>query len=155
MGWAVQRDRLLPRCFAARDVLAFHPPAAGFDRIARVTDVDDHVDVALVAGHSGCQVDVSASWVEVAVGAASPGAVLAEQAGVGRIGIDVPDQYPFVEGFGGVAAPTCRHLLQRRDHLAVVDIHLDGPCVARTFDEPYVLGLLWVSHVDDRPTAMP
>src|SRR5213082_658473 len=68
----VQRDVAL-RFLAARQVLPRHPPAAGLDRLRRVSDVHDHVDVAAVARHSRGQMHVASARIEVAVRAGSSG----------------------------------------------------------------------------------
>ena len=127
----VQRDVAL-RFLAARHVLPRHPPAAGLDRLRRVSDVHDHVDVAAVARHSRGQMHIASARIEVAVRAGPSGLVLPEALRPHRVqrhGLDGPGD----------------------DDARVVDERVEplGQRARRCLDR------FGVGHIEDRPATMP
>src|SRR5712691_11465715 len=149
----VQRDLAL-RLLTARHVLPRHPPAAGFDGLRRIADIDDHVDVAAVAGHARREMHVAPARIKIAMRAGAAGLVLAEALRPRRIG-EAPDEDALVVGLRGVSAPSLPDFFERRVHLVAADLHLDRPGVRRAGNEIRDGGLCGVGHVEDRPAAMP
>src|SRR5215471_19137583 len=116
---------------AAGCVLPGMPPGAGRLGGGRVGDVDDGQELALEAGQAAGGIHPGAAVVEVAVGAGAAAGPLAEQ--LGPVGFaHVPDEEAVLRGGVRVAAGQAgRRVLQRGDHDAVGDLHLDGHRVGR------------------------
>src|SRR5207248_4800410 len=129
-------------------LLSRYPPAAGFDRLRRIADVDDDVDVVLVARHARREVQVAAARVEVAMRAGAAGLVLAELPRIERIA-HVPDEHALVVRLVRIAAPAGRDLPRRGDHSIAVHLHLDGPGVVRPGDEFRDARVRRVGDIDD------
>src|SRR5262249_19348991 len=112
--------------FAGCFVLPGVPPGAGGLGVGRVGDVDDGQDLALEAGEVAGGIHPRAAVVEVAVGAGAAADPLAGQ--LGPVGLaHVPDQEPVLRLGGRIAEGQAgRRVLQRGDHDAVGDLHLDG-----------------------------
>src|SRR6516162_1356634 len=111
--------------------------------------------LAIKAGQVGGGVDPRAAVVEVAVGAGAAADPGAQQ--LGPVGLlHVPDEEPVlglgVRVAGGQAG---RPVLQRGDHRAVRDLHLDGHGAGRPGQPAEQFGVLGVGHLQDAPPAVP
>src|SRR5215469_11724720 len=133
----------------ARGVLPGVPPGAGHLGGGRVGDVDDGQDLAFEAGQVAGGVDPGAAVVEVAVGAgaaADPGAQQLRPVGF----VHVPDQETVLRcGVRVAEGQAGRRVLQRGDHDAVGDLHLDGHGVGRAGQPAQQLRVFGVGHLQD------
>ncbi len=134
--------------------LTLAPPARDFAWPARIGDVDDLIDVALIAIGQGGRMNVAPAVVVVAMRAAAAGFVLTESARILGVG-QIPDHEALVVRTVRIAAPAGRNALHRGDHAALGDLHLQRPGVGRTVDESHEARSRRIGHFDDRQPAMP
>src|SRR5215469_13694357 len=141
--------------FAGGGVLPGVPPGAGGFGVGRVGDVNNGQDLAFEAGQVGGGVDPEAAVVEVAVGAgaaADPGAQQLRPVGF----VHVPDQETVLRcGVRVAEGQAGRRVLQRGDHDAVGDLHLDGHGVGRAGQPAQQLRVFGVGHLQDGPARVP
>ncbi len=75
----MQHGAGLGTAFPAADMLAFHPPAPDFLRVARIPDIDDLQYIARIALREPCRVEVTPAVIVVAVGAVAAGLPVAKK----------------------------------------------------------------------------
>ena len=152
-GRPVERARRFVGPRLAR-LLARHPPAAGFLRLRRILDVEDHEDAAVEAFGRRGEISVAAAGIGIAVGAVGIGPPVRDHLRVDRIA-DVPDQHALIVRPFLIEAPPDRRLLQRRHQDIAVRRHLDGPGVGRPGNVLHEGRIFRIGDVDDGPAAVP
>src|SRR6266852_791505 len=98
--------------------------------------------------------DIPATKISVPMSAGAARAELAEQLWLDGI-VQAPDQHAFVVGLFRVATPAGCNSFQGGDHLAVFDLHLDGPGIGRARDEVEHSRPRRMGDIHDRPAAIP
>src|SRR5260370_36229405 len=153
LGWTMER-------YARRwglapvDPLPGHPPAAHLDRIRRIVDIDDDVDVSAVARHSRGQVNVTPAKIAIAMRPAAPSVELPEQLRIDCVR-ETPNQDPFIVRSRRISTPTRWNPLEGGNHFVVLDFHLDRPGVRRSGNELNYPGARRLGNVHDGPPAIP
>ena len=108
-----QRPELDSRLTPSRP-LTVTPPARDLNWTCRIADIDDLIDVTVVALGQGRRVNIRAARVEIAVRALPSGTVDPELLRIFRVR-QIPDDESFAVG-AGLISPSLRDSLLGRDH---------------------------------------